>query len=1207
MSLSPYDAKKNYDLVLAYNVRKKLYPAGNEIQASWSPISSPDEAQQKEVARLIGETFKKLDEVHYWENGREHDLPARCKFKRRFLKGVEKIQSAHAENSSYAAMAEGVKTQVSEMQAALDKEALLSFHSKMGLKCDKKGRLKLVPGGKSLLLEAQQKRIADVIMVLVEASSGEEQNKLLESAKQLIMWAEEQKLVILEGKLKSDLKARGIQTALSTLKKSIQEAGFYKDDEGMKNAILKMTDDLKRLLANPNEQKEGLYPLVQNISKYSDALWEFAHILAEHQEDLAKCSCKYPELAKQLQSEIDGIHAVQVKLLQGFPELIKTPLSQGIEALKKQKIEEARSPFQQLQDKLKIICDYQPTRIAVLYADQDLLNYSQTMSFTPAVQEAVATWIRAQVDAMWKHYGQAPTCERGQWLQLASQASRGLKRIADDYVKYPEFKKKVEGVLQELNDAISGYESTLQMELHALRKRPNVTLFDLWNVGVLNPQLPKDFIQQIATRMWGERLAEHVLATYLKAGQTALNQQDLKWLLIAAAADVKREDVERQANPSFAQLSYQEQNQLLDRFRKGPNGQSLLAFFQIPLEDPKRTIALSEYNRLDPKCPVDMNRFIALQVLADIESVALWDKPRTLLMPKKEMIANLLKFLSSARKPNLFHDDHYLSLLQAAGPIIAFAKQAKPEDKPVLTALFYALQESKLACAIHYRPSYCGKLARLLSALHKAVEPLLDDQPFAEAELIKCLARHPKQSPMACIDPLEASLRFKPSEYLARKVAYWNKYYLESSLHLDSKSEVKEELFRTQIRTGTLFTLPGQDRFYEIRKVINRHGLVCQIAAPVDGHLEVKQGKPVPLKIIFQGTIYNSNSLWRDKEVGGPGASFWAQGGRDEILSAIRNVMEEEQRRQQQLCTFATETSGHSLGGSDSQMAGSALAAAVHSNPFFTQYIASIKVTTCNPAGIPLQAAKDFAKVVNARPELLEGVMHSLVKGDIVETSGETKIGFGVEMENRIVLLESLNHYVNGNATFDALAKHCDLVHSHGPFLLPMQVLDPARDKKFYELYFKGIGQNLGTFFEHADHILQQQAFTEALANVSKSLSKVAWGVYSSSSFKEIPDLEKSIRHLEEMKRNVEQSDKLDQEAKKRQIANFQLQIASHQDEIRRLNSLTPQELHELRAKAEEENRLALQVWNEGIAHGFNFFSGIKRALWDGGRQSLES
>lgn len=595
-------------------------------------------------------------------------------------------------------------------------------------------------------------------------------------------------------------------------------------------------------------------------------------------------------------------------------------------------------------------------------------------------------------------------------------------------------------------------------------------------------------------------------------------------------------------------------------------------------------------------------------MLADIESIALWNQPKAVLMDPKDAVEKLLVFLGSPQKPNALNDDHYLNLLQVAAAAITLAKEAKKSGsiREILLPLIYAKIQAKLSSAQLYRPSYCATLATHWSALHTALELLCEGKELNEAELIRNLSRHPHHSTLAFQEPHEASDWFKASEYLARKVGYWLKYYQESALHLDSKSEVKEELFRTKIREGTLFTLHdrGVDRLYEVRRVINHNGLVCQIMTPVDGQKDVQAGRPIPIKITFQGTIFNKNSLWRDKEVEGPGTSFWVNGGDKEVLQALRTVVEDEQKRCGP-CTFAIEETGHSLGASDAQNGGSVVAVAAHSDPFFSQAIATLKVTTCNPAGISQKAAKAFADVVNQRPQLLEAILHSLVKGDVVQTSGETKLGAGVDQHERILLLESLNHCVDSNHAAYALSKHCNLVHANGPFILPMRVLHPHHDETHYGRCFMGIGQNMGTFFDHADHILQQHAVTEACLNLGKGISKTAWGLLTGSTFREIPELQRSIQIYQSSRASVA-SENLAPEVKKRRLEFYDNMIASCNAEIRRLQSLTPEELEKLREEARKKNEASSKTLSEGFSHSLGLFTGLKRALWDGGLQSLE-
>lgn len=583
MSLDPNIVKKNLELVAQYKQTtwKTLYTEEKTLHLSL--LSSCAELQQRAIVQVMRETFQSLDATYQMVQRFDPavDVVAIFKLKRKFLKGSERILKAHEGNDSYRVLVESVKAQVLEMRAALDKEALLSFQPGLGIGCDATGRLKLVREDNRDLPEDKQKRIADSLQSLL-STEGVEENQLLKSARHLIQYAKQKNFQLLGQKIASDLKAREIQRDLVKLKTEIAEGvlvstalrdhpellKFIQDnrppqDNGDLNnksialVIAALKDIVKKESAsNPSDK---LYPLCRIISVHSDRLWKFARTLTAYKEELERRGFKYPELSKQLQAEINQVHNVQEKLLEGLPALLKGHLAKGVEELKKRIAQESKTPFQNIEERLKSICSYETARLSVLYVAGDQLAYSSTMSFKPDIQTQVTAHIRQQMAEFWKQYASAPPSERGQWLQLASQFLGGLQKVAADYSKYPAFQTAVEAIAAEMVQEAKKQESQLTRELEAARTRPDVTVFDLWKVGVLEPKLPRAFIHDLAKRAWGARLADHLMEVYLSKGQETLNQQDLKWLIIAAAADVKGEDVrryhEREGSRKFEELS----------------------------------------------------------------------------------------------------------------------------------------------------------------------------------------------------------------------------------------------------------------------------------------------------------------------------------------------------------------------------------------------------------------------------------------------------------------------------------------------------------------------------------------------------------------------------------------------------------------------------------------------------------------------------
>ncbi|NGX43603.1 MAG: hypothetical protein K940chlam7_01901 [Chlamydiae bacterium] len=526
-----------------------------------------------------------------------------------------------------------------------------------------------------------------------------------------------------------------------------------------------------------------------------------------------------------------------------------------------------------------------------------------------------------------------------------------------------------------------------------------------------------------------------------------------KGLLVAVATDVKCADLR--------------EGRTLENFRCDPAGKSLLERFQIPLSWGKLTVDEAYLKAMDESTEAASNRKIALQTLADLESTQLWQPQRRVRMERLEALNILGKFLKNSSKAALTHWDPYFDFLDIAAACFSLVQEGGEDGKKLLPALLDAVTWRKGKAGVIYRGEFADNYARVWERLGAFLEKRYRGEDVDVSTHLHKVFEHPFQSKGAKADLAELYPRMASAEFLARKCAYWNKYFLENKRYLDESGNIHDERYRT-LREGTLFTLLGE--LYEVKKVVMEGGgFVMQICMPVHTDRYTREGSSIPLKLVFQGTIGHKASFGRDKNITWPGGPLWKEKGYNLIRNALEEVLKIHPKAH-----FAIETAGHSLGGADAQEAAKKIISMDHLRP----HIALLDVTTYNAAGITDETAKQFSLVVNSEPRLLGRVIHSLVDGDVVQSSGCTHLGDGVEDAHKVQLIQILNDCRSKSTVHDAEAKHCDLVYARGPRIYATRMVDPRVDRAIVDFYQKRLGRD---FLNHADKTLRRGAKTNAL------------------------------------------------------------------------------------------------------------------------------
>lgn len=713
-------------------------------------------------------------------------------------------------------------------------------------------------------------------------------------------------------------------------------------------------------------------------------------------------------------------------------------------------------------------------------------------------------------------------------LKLGRKIVKGLETIIKDYGDsntYKDFQENIEILKKGLIDSIQAKSKELNSEAESFRKQKKEIPPLYEYLSTYADSYPRDLIYQSLEEHYGKRLTDCLLSKYIKDPLDTTQRlfyDEVYSLLFVIATNVNREDLAwkyktmtKDASDArdFDELSTEEVNELLTFFRKSPDGHNLFDYFEIPISLNKNMI-LNANEIIDTDSSIEEQRRVCETfVYADMESTKLWQTGHITQMSDIQMIDQLNAFLENSFNPELFHSDRYINFLIVASTAIAFFlsfnDKGVEEREHGMRPLLERLNEIKENAsdmyknASHFIEDYRTQWMTLIGKLKDAM--LASDYDFTSYYL--SLFAHPLQSLANQKKTLEAHRLLRPYEFLARKVAYWNRYYLTNPNFVDQNGKLKDPDTCAH-RVGTLYYLSEnrKTRLYEVTDIYTENGMVCQISAPYNLEEFIKKKQPIPLKVTFQGTIDNSESTGRDHNVReGAGYDLWAKHQEKLALPLLKQRMEAIKDLHKK-CSFDLDFTGHSLGGADAQNAASYLAAELVSRNFNRQWIHKINIHTFNTAGVPFDTIKRFnnnyGKIMELEKKdkaqkIIGIVSHSVVKHDLVSRSAQAKIGNDFKELDRLFIIE-----VSNSGVYNIFTNHCDYQFSWTDNILPHKYLEMGCNE--IDRYLKGATNSWEDLKGHTYEIVKSSPITRiflgsvsfaALAFFGYQLSLIGEGV----------------------------------------------------------------------------------------------------------------
>jgi len=591
-------------------------------------------------------------------------------------------------------------------------------------------------------------------------------------------------------------------------------------------------------------------------------------------------------------------------------------------------------------------------------------------------------------------------------LKLSSVLAEKLELIIEDYAGYPAFSGKIKCLAAALNTSEDAISCKNAESPFALLKSGSAFY------------VASD-VKALFSNYYGSRISEILFHDYVSPIGNALSAERVQDLVIAAAVEVRKEDLILHS---------------LDYFRKGPDGQSLFDYFQIPISSKDYSVSEEFVNwqllgasENEKKSLAFNRRLNAYKILADLEAGRYWSSENGVQMSDLEVNDRIYSFYSDPFNPQLFHTDRYRSFLHVAAAAVAYVEQCRGHQelmrariKPFINLIDKVIEKSESIYPKEFKGRYqdCWQQLRLHLSFACA------NADYTLSRYYRYLHVHPLQETEQQAAASSLFEELQPDEFLARKIAYLQRHILENSIFLE---EDLDEIMRLK---GVLFRLPEDNemKLYTIEAIYYEAGFVCHACTPT------ASSEQTPLmKLLFQGTIDHSSSKHRDLDLEGPGYRFWKEGGYEKLLEAFGIDQ-----------TRAIRAIGHSLGASDAQnFIVKHASSLLESRP-----IRSFSASTFNAAGIPKCALEEFNSAYEraAVKKACGTITHAFVKGDIVERSASDKLSDALSVEKRTLqMLEA-----NDLGAFHVIANHCNFIYCHNGTIRPYRYLTDGDGSMHY-------------------------------------------------------------------------------------------------------------------------------------------------------------
>lgn len=741
---------------------------------------------------------------------------------------------------------------------------------------------------------------------------------------------------------------------------------------------------------------------------------------------------------------------------------------------------------------LNSVINYIPCEYQLLYIKENELCYYTPKSYLGAYYygKDVTEFIENKLHKIIEFYEETNVSEKWKVLKIANLFQLGLKKIITNYLLKNTYQSFVNG-LEEIHLKLNSYIEEKIIELNStLQKHLDLNLepknyFQLLNYYCYS--YSKSILIEILKKDYGERLTEII---FKDCEDDIILYDNAYKIMFAIATLVTIEDVEwyyyqsYKKSRAFSELSYREINYLLNHFRLSPENLNFMEYFSIPLTHDKYMVDPIYFEINKAQNTFEQNLINEINVYCDLYSYVIWQPCEMIQISPLQIYDQLNKFFENPYNPHLFHTDRYINFLTIATTIFSYSSYCKNEEErrerfDIITEKIKHLIEKSNEIYPNDVEKYKFCWNSLLGQINKILKnPNYDMKPY-----YKSLITHPLEDDENKQQTLNYYSQLQPFEFLARRIAYWNRYYLESNLYLNDEKNLKDTNYIFQ-RIGTLIYLPNSKEILKVDKIIYRDGFICQIAISVK-----PESKYLDVYLLFQGTIENEHSKKRDYFFQGAGYELWKKEKGNLIFDELIPYLDELSRIDNK--SFKIHLVGHSLGGSDAQNALSFFGEAFVSAAIEKELIIEINLHTFNSAGVPKDTIDRFNLNFKNFSDTIGELTHSIVKNDIVSKSNAGKIGLDFCKPEKIKLIE-----ISNLGLYYILNNHCEFIYSCTNNILPHRLLNHENIKhsQLIQKYLCGAAYNWTNLGIHLQDIKDSNpyfrtAYSIAIFAICSSIS----------------------------------------------------------------------------------------------------------------------
>lgn len=620
-------------------------------------------------------------------------------------------------------------------------------------------------------------------------------------------------------------------------------------------------------------------------------------------------------------------------------------------------------------------------------------------------------------------YGESHGSFRTLTVQLMKDIVKGLHGLEkdDDSGTVQSCQRDLRDTLHRLDETALSRRARIQAS-----KAPNPLSF----LRLPDARIPRAEVLIVFSSYYGERLTKQLFDSYVGEKQQVIGVMQIRLLILAAAADVQQADLMQlhKGDRAFHELSPEELMELLKHFRMGRDEKELLDYLHIPLTPDKRQVEKSYLETLPERSLEEQQLKLALVRLAALESIQLW-QPRRHIRGSAETVLQRLERIEKegAKALHPYPEFRFVEFVSLAGAALELGRSLPEEQmEDLLRHLVELIDHVKILEGEDDR-------------VHELKTRILDAKAAKSWDSGPLLRAFESDSSV----PEELREHLRMPEFFARKIAYLH------SPHTQEGSPRQQFM-------GTIVPVFEGDRkvLYQTQYVYADGGFIFQSLMPMDPVRYVKEGKPIPVVVTFQGTNFGVSASRRRDLAANPGYAEWESGEALERLQnqLLRGISKSAENWRE--LKFALTLTGHSLGASDAQHAAGELCRAYlegnEESKLLWGLLDSLEVVTFSAPGCAKGAIENFWRMQQAMPDKVKPVLHSLVHLDIVPMHGDGKLGsIG---SNGMHMIAATTPKANKNWFHrNAVIRHTEYLYCSDEVVRPLAMVQEG--SKHYRIY----------------------------------------------------------------------------------------------------------------------------------------------------------